>query len=105
MLRSLSSVYSEVPELIRLLQYRRCLHRRLLWHVDMDTLLVGYHQCSCPDLVFLCDPRRLVNGLRRGGEAIFPGLVVDYRSVASRNKQNRTFSNSHPPPNWTDELD
>jgi hypothetical protein len=76
----------ECPELIRLLQYRRCLHRRLLWHVDMDTLLVGHHQCSCPDLVFLCDPRRLVNGLTRGGEARLAGvagLAVHYPSIAS----------------------
>jgi hypothetical protein len=94
-------VFLESLELIRLLQYRRCLHRRLLWHVDMDTLLVGDHQRSCPDLVFLCDPRRLVNGPRRDGGPRFAGiagLVVDYRSVASRNKQNRTFSNSRSPP-------
>ena len=40
----------------------------------MDTILLGNHQRSRPDLVFLCNTGRLVNGLWRDDEPGFAGL-------------------------------
>lgn len=63
----------------------------------MDTLFLGDHQCSRLDLVFLCNSRRLVKGLRRDYEAGFAGiagLVAYYLEIARRNKQNRTHPSS-----------
>jgi hypothetical protein len=41
-------------------QHRWRLHGRLLPHVNVDTILVGHHQCAGSDFVFLCDSGRLV---------------------------------------------
>jgi hypothetical protein len=42
------------------LQHRWRLHRRILPHVNVDTILMGHHQRAGSDLVFLCDSGRLV---------------------------------------------
>ena len=66
----------------------------------MDTLFMGNYQCSRLDLVFLCNPRRLVKGLRRDGEAVFAGnaglitVVAYYLKIVRRNKQDRTYPSS-----------
>ena len=76
-------------------QHRWRLHRRILPHVNVDTILMGHHQRAGSDLVFLCDSGRLVKGRFGNGALRFEKQerpIVYNVAITSKHKSKYTYS-------------